>query len=128
MATWRIGSTDTSRIVTGCIDIVYASPYNIIGMHFEWDEAKDRGNIKSHGISFEDAKDVFDDPFHISILDKRFDYFDERWITIGCTKDRRIIVIGHLYYLRENGEEVIRIITARKAVKKERDQYESIGK
>lgn len=97
-------------------------------MHFEWDEAKDRENVKRHGISFEDAKDVFDDPFHISVLDKRFDYFDERWITIGSTRDKRIIVIGHLYYLRENGDEVIRIITARKAVKKEREQYESIGK
>ncbi len=60
-------------------------------------------------------------------MDKRFDYLEERWITIGSTKDRKIIVIGHLYYLKENGEEVIRVITARKAVKKEREQYESIG-
>jgi uncharacterized DUF497 family protein len=89
-------------------------------MHFEWDEAKGRENVKRHGISFEDAQDVFDDPFHISVLDKRFDYFDERWITIGCTKDKRIIVIGHLYYLKENGDEVSRIITARKLLKRKR--------
>ncbi|MBI5638981.1 MAG: BrnT family toxin [Nitrospirae bacterium] len=97
-------------------------------MQFEWDEAKNRENVKRHGISFEDAKDVFDDPFHISVLDKRFDYFDERWITIGSTRDKHVIVIGHLYYLKENGDEVIRIITARAAIKKERAQYESIGK
>ena len=96
-------------------------------MHFEWDEAKNSENIRKHGISFEEAKDVFDDPFHISILDKRFDYFEERWVTIGTTKNKKTIVIGHLYYLRENGEEMIRIITARKAAKKEKDQYESIG-
>ncbi len=96
-------------------------------MHFEWDKGKNEENIKKHGISFKDAEDVFDDPFHISIMDKRFDYFEERWITIGSTKDRKIIVIGHLYYLKENGEEVMRIITARKAIKKEREQYESIG-
>ena len=96
-------------------------------MHFEWDKSKNEENIKKHGIFFKDAEDVFDDPFHISIMDKRFDYFEERWITIGSTKDRKIIVIGHLYYLKENGEEVMRIITARKAVKKEREQYESIG-
>ena len=96
-------------------------------MHVEWDKAKNEENIKKHGISFKDAEDVFDDPFHISIMDKRFDYFEERWITIGSTKDRKIIVIGHLYYLKENGEEVMRIIMARKAIKKEREQYESIG-
>jgi len=97
-------------------------------MHFEWDEAKNRENVRRHGISFQDAKKVFDDPFHISVLDKRFDYFDERWITIGSAMDKHVIVIGHLYYLKENGDEVIRIITARKAIKKEREQYENIGK
>jgi len=67
-------------------------------MHVEWNENKNKENIKKHGISFEEAKDVFDDPFHISTMDRRFDYFEERWITIGSTKSRKIIVIGHLYY------------------------------
>ncbi len=96
-------------------------------MHVEWDENKNKENIKKHGISFKEAEDVFNDPFHISIMDKRFDYFEERWITIGSTKNRKVIVIGHLYYLKENGDEVIRIITARRAAKKEREQYENIG-
>ena len=96
-------------------------------MLFEWDEDKNKENIKKHGISFEEAEDAFDDPFHISILDRRFDYFEERWVTIGSTKNRKVIVIGHLYYLKEDGDEVIRIITARKATKKEREQYENIG-
>jgi hypothetical protein len=95
-------------------------------MHFEWDENKDRENIKKHGISFQEAQDIFDDPFHLSVLDKRFDYFEERWVTIGSTKEGRVIVTGHLYYLTERGEEVIRIITARKATKKEKEKYESI--
>jgi uncharacterized protein len=60
-------------------------------------------------------------------MDKRFDYFEERWITIGSTKSKRILVIGHLYYLKEDGEEVIRIVTARGATKKEREQYENIN-
>jgi len=96
-------------------------------MRFEWDEYKNKENIKRHGFSFEEAKDVFDDPFHISILDKRFDYFEERWITIGAAKERKIIVIGHLYYITEDGNEIIRIVTARKATKKEREEYEDIG-
>jgi len=52
------------------------------------------------------------------VVDKRFDYFDERWITIGSAKDKSIVIIGHHYYLKENGDEVIRIITARKASKR----------
>lgn len=95
-------------------------------MMFEWDKHKNTVNSKKHGISFEEAAEVFEDPLHISVLDKRFDYYDERWITIGATKDGRIIVIGHLYYITENSEEHIRIITARKAAKKEREQYETI--
>jgi len=96
-------------------------------MHFEWDEDKNRENNKRHDISFEEAREVFDDPFHISIMDRRFDYFEERWITVGSSKSKRVIVIGHLYFLKEDGEEVIRIITARKAAKKEREQYENIN-
>ena len=95
-------------------------------MNFEWDEDKSSINLRKHGISFEETEEVFDDPFHISILDKRFDYFEERWITIGSTNRRKIIVIGHLYYLTEDGNEVIRIITARKATKKKKEHYENI--
>ncbi len=70
---------------------------------------------------------VFEDPMHISLLDERFDYFDERWITFGTTNRGRVIDIGHLYFLTEDGEEHIRIITARKATKKECRQYEEIN-
>lgn len=93
---------------------------------FEWDKKKNIANKKKHGVSFEEAAEVFDDPLHTSILDHRFDYFDERWITIGAAKSGTVIVVGHLYYFTENDEETIRIITARKATKKERGQYETI--
>ena len=96
-------------------------------MHFEWDERKNKDNIKKHGISFQNAQKVFDDPFHLSLLDRRFDYFEERWITIGVTEGQQLVVVGHLYYFSESGEEVIRIITARKGTKIEREHYENIG-
>jgi uncharacterized DUF497 family protein len=95
-------------------------------MEFSWDESKNQENRKKHAIDFKEASEAFDDPLHISILDKRFDYFDERWITIGATRKRTILVIGHLYYLEHNGTEVVRIITARRATKKEKQQYEKI--
>jgi len=95
-------------------------------MEIKWDENKKVANKLKHGISFEDAGEIFDDPLHISILDKRFDYFEERWISLGAAKKGLVLVVGHLYYLTGEGEEVIKILTARKATNKERKQYEEI--
>ena len=93
-------------------------------MQFEWDERKDRINREKHGISFDEAKEVFDDPLHISKLDFRFNYLEERWITLGSTRKRKIVVVAHLFFTEE-GEEVIRIISARRASQKERSFYEN---
>lgn len=93
-------------------------------MQFEWDINKSKINKEKHDVSFEEALEIFTDPFHLSFLDKRFNYFEERWITIGVAKKGEMIVVGHLYYLNEKGEEFVRIIAARKATKKEREAYE----
>ena len=92
-------------------------------MKFEWNEEKSISNFKKHGVSFEEAKEVFSDPFHISRLDHRFDYFEERWITLGKTLQDNILVVANLFF-DDNGEEIIRIISARKASEKERIFYE----
>lgn len=93
-------------------------------MRFEWDDKKNEVNIKKHGISFEEAKLVFDDPLHLAILDKRFNYFEERWITVGKVTDGKIVVVAHIFF-DNDGEEVIQIISARIASPSERRQYES---
>lgn len=93
-------------------------------MRFEWDDQKNKENIKRHGIPFEEAQEVFFDPLHLSKLDKRFSYFEERWITVGSTSQERIVVVANLFFIDE-GEEVIRIISARRATPKERKQYET---
>lgn len=92
-------------------------------MKFEWNEEKSISNLKKHGVSFEEAKEVFEDPFHIAKLDHRFDYFEERWITLGKSKEDKILVVANIFF-DENGEEIIRIISARKANQKERKFYE----
>lgn len=92
-------------------------------MQFEWDDTKNSLNQQKHSISFEQAKEVFDDPLHLSVLDKRFSYFEERWITIGATDNEQIIVVANLFF-SDSGEEIIRIISARKATSLERQQYE----
>jgi uncharacterized DUF497 family protein len=94
-------------------------------MRFEWDPVKDSKNQRKHGISFSDAREVFDDPLHLSILDERYSYFEERWISVGQTKKSQILVVANLFF-DSNGEEVIRIISAREATSNERKQYEEV--
>ncbi len=101
-------------------------------MKFEWDENKNTLNQQKHGISFEQALEVFDDPQQISILDYRFNYREERWITLGATKGAttkgatkkiEILVVANLFFT-DSGSEIVRIISARRANKKEIKQYE----
>jgi uncharacterized DUF497 family protein len=90
-------------------------------MRFEWDEVKNRRNLEKHKISFETARLVFDDPHSRSIQDRVVDG-EERWQTIGMIKGL-IVVVAHTY--REDAEEeVIRVISARKATPAERRVYE----
>ena len=92
-------------------------------MKYEWNEDKNKLNQEKHGISFEEAKEVFEDALQISKLDKRFSYFEERWITVGSTSKHKVLVVANLFFT-DDGEEIIRIISARKANKQERESYE----
>jgi len=94
-------------------------------MVFTWDPRKELANKKKHGVSFEEAKEVFEDPFHLSLLDHRFSYFEERWITVGQSKRLRLLVVANLFF-SDDGEEVVRIISAREATQNEQRQYEEI--
>jgi hypothetical protein len=93
-------------------------------MRFEWDPANEATNQRKHGVSFEEAREVFDDPLHLSVLDRRFTYFEERWITVGQTENRRLVVVANMYF-DDNDEEIVRIISAREATAHERQQYET---
>lgn len=97
--------------------------YNVTTIRFEWDERKARANIDKHGITFEEAESVFDDPEQLSILDRRIDH-EERWITMGLSITAKLIVVAHTYGILESGNEQIRIISARQATKKEGRDYE----
>ena len=70
---------------------------------FEWNEEKSISNLQKHGVSFEEAKEVFEVSFHISKLDHRFDYFEERWITVGSISKDKILVVANMFF-DENGE------------------------
>ncbi len=87
---------------------------------FEWDERKAKQNIRKHGVSFEEAATVFGDQFSITIYDPLHSEDEDRFVILGMSSKNRLLVVVHT----ERGDK-IRIISARKATKKERKQYES---
>ncbi|MFV9329065.1 BrnT family toxin [Citrobacter europaeus] len=91
-------------------------------MEFEWDANKAQSNYRKHGVRFEDAVLVFDDPRHFSRQD-RYENGEYRWQTIGMMYGVVVILVAHSVRF-ESGVEVIRIISARKADSKERNRYE----
>jgi len=88
-------------------------------MKFEWNEQKNRENIRRHGIDFVDAIEVFRHPM-VVYLDDREDYSEDRWIGIGLMKNTIVIVV----YVEWDEEDRIRIISVRKALRHERKRYE----
>ena len=86
---------------------------------FSWDESKNKSNRKKHGIWFEEAQQVFDDSNAILYFDKNHSNEEDRYILLGVSSARLLVVI----HCQVNNK-IIRIISARKATKKEEDAYE----
>ena len=87
---------------------------------FEWDEKKNTANKKKHGISFEEAESVFYDPDALVIDDPDHSDDEERFIILGFSASAKMLVVSHCY--RDN-DQIIRIISARKATRSEEIQY-----
>lgn len=92
-------------------------------MKFEWDTNKERINIQKHGITFEEASYVFADPFALNRYDDDHSQDEDRWIILGKSLREVIIVVIHTFK-DDGGIEYVRIISARKATKKELQTYQ----
>jgi uncharacterized DUF497 family protein len=92
-----------------------------VKVRFEWDENKNRTNFIKHRIRFEVAKMIFDDPLVVSFPERNVDG-EERWQSVGSADGVAILAVAHTL-LDDDGTEVIRIISARKASKSERRRY-----
>lgn len=92
-------------------------------MRFEWDSRKAAANIAKHGVAFEVAELLWSDPAHIIVLD-RHEAGEERWHAIGLVRGVMVLTVIHTYRDR-SGEELIRIIGARRATRRERNRYEA---
>ena len=88
-------------------------------MEFEWDEDKRRENLRKHGIDFINVMEIFDHPV-LTQLDTRQEYGEDRWIGIGHVQNRILVVC----YVERSSGNVIRLISARKALSHECKRFE----
>jgi hypothetical protein len=91
----------------------------MMAMIFEWDKKKAHYNLIKHGVSFEEASTSFGDEIGLTISDPLHSEFEDRYILLGYSDKNRLLVVVHT-----DRHERVRIISARKATKKERNQYE----
>lgn len=89
-------------------------------MKFEWDEDKATSNFKKHSIRFEEAQTVFLDSHAIEVLDDESDDNEDRFIRIGLSRKANVLLVVFC----QRDDEIIRIISARKATPAERKAYE----
>lgn len=87
---------------------------------FEWNDDKAKRNLRVHGVDFQEARTIFEDPFAITIHDELHSDDEPRSITIGLSLLSKVLLVVHT-----ERKERIRIISARKATPAERSQYES---
>ena len=88
-------------------------------MEFEWDENKAEANLSKHGVSFDEAKTVFDDPLYIDFYDPDHSDDEDRYIIIGESQQRRLLIVSYTERDRQT-----RLISAREVTRREREDYE----
>jgi uncharacterized protein len=87
-------------------------------VRYEWDDGKAADNLRKHGVDFMDAIEALEDPNRLEDIDSRFAYDEERIRVIGMARGKALFAV-----VTFPGEDVCRIITARKATKHEQDRY-----
>jgi len=96
--------------------------------YFEWDPKKAKANKKKHGITFEQASTIFLDPRMMSVFDTAHSEHEDRWATIGIDSNGILLVVVHTFQQLDSESCRIRIISARKATRKESKQYQEENK
>jgi uncharacterized DUF497 family protein len=91
---------------------------------FEWDVKKALSNIRKHGVSFEEAATIFQDAFALSVPDAASIEREERWFTLGFGAGGRLLAVAHTHQDIAHDRARVRIISARRATRRERRSYE----
>lgn len=93
---------------------------------FEWDPTKAEANLKKHGVAFETAATVFRDPRALTVFDDEHGEDEERWVTMGISERGSVLVVIHTFREMPSQKEIaIRVISARRAGRREQRQYEA---
>jgi hypothetical protein len=92
-------------------------------IRFEWDPTKARINRRKHGVDFEIALHVFEDP-NALVEQDRIEGGERRWQTLGLVGEVLLLLVAHTVRFEDEAEEIIRIISARKADRKEKERYD----
>jgi uncharacterized DUF497 family protein len=90
-----------------------------MALNFEWDARKAASNLAKHGVSFDEGKTVFNDPFYVDFYDPDHSYEEHRYIIVGISQQQRLLVVSYT----ERGD-TIRLISARLATRREQRVYE----
>lgn len=94
-------------------------------LQFDWDAAKAAGNLRKHGVAFEDAMPVFLDSLALTVADAGGEYGEERWVTVGMGGGGRLILAVHTHWRADADLTVIRLISVRRPTKRELRDYEN---
>ncbi|MES1192325.1 MAG: BrnT family toxin [Steroidobacter sp.] len=89
-----------------------------------WDATKAQSNLAKHGVSFAQAATVLLDPLALTVYDSEHSEQEERWFTLGLSTDGKLLAVSHTYRNNDINIAEIRIISAREATRRERQQYE----
>ena len=89
-------------------------------MNFEWNESKAQANLAKHGVSFDEAKTVFTDPFYIDFYAPDHSDDEERYVIIGQSQQHRLLVVSYT-----ERKQRMRLISAREATRREKEAYEA---
>lgn len=92
-------------------------------LEIAWDPAKARTNLAKHGVTFEEAATVLLDPLALTVFDAAHSDDEERWFTLGRSRQGTLLAVAHTYQVTGPNTARVRIISARPATRRERDQY-----
>ena len=108
--------------ITRRLDDHQICSYNVVmsGLRFEWNPEKAEANRKKHGVTFEEARSVFYDDHAIEFYDDEHSEWEDRFLLLGLSANMRLLLICHCY---RDSENVIRVVSARKATKSESAHY-----
>lgn len=90
-----------------------------------WDPVKAQSNIGKHGVTFVQAAGVLQDALALTVFDGAHSEFEERWFTLGRSGDGKLLAVSHTYQHTGSTDVTVRIISAREATRRERQQYEN---